>query len=122
MSGFLYVALGGALGASCRYGISLVPWKGTFPVLTLITNAIGAILIGLIVGIAAGNGKMSDNQVLFWKTGVGGGFTTFSTFSLEAMNLLEKGKTAYGIIYIVLSVVACIAGVYVVRMLGRNVA
>ena len=111
MSEFLFVALGGALGASFRYGISLIPWKGTFPVLTLITNLLGAVLIGLIVGIASGNGKMSDNQILFWKTGVCGGFTTFSTFSLEAMNLLEQGKTAYGILYIVLSVLACIVGV-----------
>ena len=121
MSGFLFVALGGALGASFRYGISLIPWKGTFPVLTLITNILGAVLIGLIVGIASGNGKMSDNQILFWKTGVCGGFTTFSTFSLEAMNLLEQGKTAYGILYIVFSVLACIVGVYLGRLLGRNI-
>lgn len=120
MTGFLFVALGGALGASFRYGISLIPWKGTFPVLTLITNILGAVLIGLIVGIASGNGKMSDSQILFWKTGVCGGFTTFSTFSLEAMNLLEQGKTAYGVLYIIFSVLAYIVGVYLGRMLGTK--
>ena len=106
MTGFLFVALGGALGASFRYGISLIPWKGTFPVLTLITNILGAVLIGLIVGIASGNGKMSDSQILFWKTGVCGGFTTFSTFSLETAGLIKSGSILTAVIYIVVSVAA----------------
>ena len=107
---FLFVALGGALGASGRYAISLIPLRSQFPFLTLLTNLFGAVLIGFVVGIAESRGT-SKNAVLFWKTGVCGGFTTFSTFSLEACTLL--GNKSYGLcaLYIVLSVVGCIAGV-----------
>lgn len=121
MSGVIFVGLGGALGAVCRYMISLLPMKGTFPVLTLVTNVAGAILIGFIVGVAADPGRVASNQVLFWKTGVCGGFTTFSTFSLEAMGLLEQGNTLEGAAYIALSVCLCIAGVYAGRMLSKIV-
>ena len=108
---FLVVALGGALGAMCRYAISLIPAKTTFPILTLITNLLGALLIGFVVGISSARNKMTPNATLFWKTGVCGGFTTFSTFSLEAFNLFHAGQTASGIVYILLSVCGCIAGV-----------
>lgn len=67
---FLFVALGGAVGAMARYAISLIPLKTEFPFLTLITNVIGAILIGFIVGITSGRDGVSKNMVLFWKTGV----------------------------------------------------
>lgn len=52
MTGFLYVGAGGALGAALRYAISLMPYRGTFPLLTLITNVIGAAVIGCIAGAA----------------------------------------------------------------------
>ena len=115
---FLFVALGGALGAIGRYAISLIPIKTDFPILTLITNIIGAILIGFIVGIVSNKDTVSDNAVLFWKTGVCGGFTTFSTFSLEAFSLLEKKAYLSGGIYIVLSAASCILGV----LLGKKIA
>ena len=109
--GFLFVALGGALGAVARYAISLIPIKTGFPILTLVTNIIGAVLIGFIVGISSNKDGMSDNSVLFWKTGVCGGFTTFSTFSLEAFNLFENKHYAAGGIYVVLSCSFCILGI-----------
>ena len=62
---FLFVALGGALGAIGRYAISLIPVKTDFPILTLITNILGAILIGFIVGIVSNKDNASDNAVLF---------------------------------------------------------
>ena len=116
--GFLFVALGGALGAIGRYAISLIPVKTGFPILTLITNIIGAILIGFIVGVVSNKSNASDNTVLFWKTGVCGGFTTFSTFSLEALSLFEKKSYLFGSIYILLSVSFCILGV----LLGKRIA
>ena len=61
---FLFVALGGAVGAMARYAISLIPLKTEFPFLTLITNVIGAILIGFIVGITSGRDGVSKNMVL----------------------------------------------------------
>ena len=83
--GFLAVALGGAIGAMGRYAISLIPAKTAFPILTLITNFLGAVLIGFIVGLVSKRDDLSPSVVLFWKTGVCGGFTTFSTFSLVRM-------------------------------------
>lgn len=108
---FLFVALGGALGAVGRYAISLIPIKTEFPILTLITNIIGAILIGFIVGVTSNREDMSNNLLLFWKTGVCGGFTTFSTFSLEAYNMFENKQYMAGGIYAVLSCVFCILGI-----------
>ena len=93
---FLFVALGGAVGAMARYAISLIPLKTEFPFLTLITNVIGAILIGFIVGITSARDGVSKNMVLFWKTGVCGGFTTFSTFSLESYGLFENNDYLNG--------------------------
>lgn len=115
MRSVLAVAAGGALGAASRYLISLLPVKGDFPVLTLITNLLGAVLIGIIVGIASLDDKISDYQVLFWKTGVCGGFTTFSTFSLEGLQLLERGKSLMGAVYIAASVLLSLTGVMVGR-------
>ncbi len=108
---FLFVALGGALGAVARYSISLIPVKMEFPFLTFFTNVIGAILIGFFVGLFSGKDGISKNTVLFWKTGVCGGFTTFSTFSLEAFNLFEAKKYTVGGIYVALSCACCILGI-----------
>ena len=108
---FVFVALGGALGAVTRYAISLIPVKTQFPILTLVTNILGAILIGFIVGITDKKADVSPNTVLFWKTGVCGGFTTFSTFSLEAFNLFDNKKYAIGGLYVVLSCGCCILGI-----------
>ena len=118
MSGFIWVAFGGALGAVCRYAISLIPVKTTFPILTLVTNLIGAVLIGFIVGNVSSKQDVSANSVLFWKTGVCGGFTTFSTFSLEAFTLFENKAYVSGGIYIALSVFGCIAGVFIGKKLA----
>ena len=94
-----------------RYAISLIPEKTGFPVLTLITNILGAILIGFIVGIASSNENISENAILFLKTGSFGGFTTFSTFFLEAYNFFEGKQYAMGGVYVVLSCLGCILGV-----------
>ena len=111
----ILVGIGGAAGAILRYLISLIPVKTTFPLLTFVTNVIGAFAIGLIVASAAKH-HLSDNVVLMLKTGLCGGFTTFSTFSLEAYNLLNNGHFAIGIIYAVLSLAACVAAVYLAQM------
>ena len=110
MTGFLFVGMGGAVGAMLRYAISLIPYKGKFPLLTLFINVTGALVIGIIAGISARK-NLPQNAVLFLKTGVCGGFTTFSTFSLEAYNLVEQGYLRGSAVYIILSVIFCLAGV-----------
>ena len=113
----LLVGAGGALEAMGRYGLSLLPWRGDFPLLTLCTILLGAVLIGFIVGLAD-QGQLSPGGTLFWKTGVCGGFTTFSTFSLESLTLLQKGKWLPGGSYMALSLSLCLAGV----LLGRRLS
>lgn len=119
---FLWVALGGALGASGRYAISLIPVRTSFPVLTLLTNILGAVVIGFVVGIVNTRDSIPRGMVLFWKTGVCGGFTTFSTFSLEALGLFEEKSYALGSLYVGLSVLCCIAGVFCGRKLAMVMA
>ena len=92
---FVMVGLGGALGSMLRYLISLIPVNNTFPFLTLITNLLGALLIGFIVGLSD-NLFISKKFLLFLKTGVCGGFTTFSTFSLEAVQLFQCHPVSLG--------------------------
>ena len=115
--GFLFVALGGALGSVLRYTISLIPCKTDFPFITLITNFIGALAIGFVIGIV---NEKSPNALLFWKTGVCGGFTTFSTFSLEAFTLFEKKMFFLGGLYVLLSVGLCLAGVLLGKKLNTK--
>lgn len=116
--GFFWVALGGAAGAMARYAVNLIPVKSTFPWLTFFTNFAGAILIGFVVGLAAAKDGTAQNMILFWKTGVCGGFTTFSTFSLETYTLFENKLYTQGGIYMVFSVICCIFGV----LCGRKLA
>lgn len=117
---FLFVGLGGGLGAILRYMISCIPYRGSFPVLTLATNITGAVLIGLIVGLASRK-NMPANAVLFLKTGVCGGYTTFSTFSLEAYQLFQNGSHVAGGAYLLLSVAGCLAGVWLGMILAETV-
>ena len=129
ITSLLAVGTGGALGAIGRWGLSLLPFRGEFPLLTLATNLLGAVLIGFIAGWAGGpmgfcgggggGGRLSSGWTLFWKTGVCGGFTTFSTFSLESLTLLEKGRWLLGGSYMVLSVVLCLLGVALGQRLSR---
>ena len=116
--GFVFVGLGGAVGAIGRYAISLIPVRNGFPILTLVTNVLGAVLIGFVVGMAAGRRDVSPNALLFWKTGVCGGFTTFSTFSLEAFSLFESHRYGVGGAYVLVSVASCLAGI----LCGRRLA
>lgn len=116
MDKFLWVGLGGAIGSIFRYTLSLLPIKSSFPVLTLITNLLGAFIIGVVVGLFEKQ-YLSSQSHLFLKTGLCGGFTTFSTFSLETLTLLENDMIFIAIVYAFISVVGCIMGVYLGKMI-----
>ena len=107
MMNCLIVALGGGLGACARYLIGLVPLKEpfVFPIKTLFINLLGCFVIGLIAAIAAKNTSLSPRTVLFIKTGLCGGLTTFSTFALETETLIKTGHIGLAILYVALSVI-----------------
>ena len=115
----LAVGAGGAVGAVCRWGISLLPvlQRGPFPLATLLTNLAGAVLIGLVVGASQRWDQLSPTVLLFLRVGVCGGFTTFSTFSLESLVLLEDGRPVLFGLYVLLSVALCLLGVWVGKAL-----
>jgi fluoride exporter len=124
MNGFLLVGLGGALGAMSRYGFSTLLnrfWTLGFPLATLLINIIGAIAMGLFVGLSARFIPAGAEQLkLFVAVGFLGGFTTFSAFSLDTITLLERGDIAPAILYVALSVVVCLAGLYLGLLLTRG--
>lgn len=122
------VFLGGGLGSVARYLLTLVPWKtvgqAEFPLATFVTNVAGSFLIGLVVGAVAAE-FLPPRAALFAKTGVCGGFTTFSTFALESTGLIDKGEYlvagANMVLSFALGVAACIAGQLVAgRLLARG--
>lgn len=108
----LYVGIGGFIGSVMRYLIGLIPIKTTsgFPIITLCINVAGAFLIGIISALALKK-SMNPNIVLLLKTGICGGFTTFSTFALESVTLQKNGNTALSILYIVLSILLGVSAV-----------
>lgn len=108
------VGTGGALGAVFRYLLSFVKVGTNFPFMTFFTNIAGAIVIGVIAALAE-RSEAAPGIVLFLKTGVCGGFTTFSTFSLETLTLIEEKHAVTACLYAGTSVVLCIAGVWIGR-------
>lgn len=117
----IIVGLGGFVGAVCRYLMGLIPLKEgmDFPVRTLAVNVLGAFAIGLIVALAAKHQSLSPRLILFLKTGICGGFTTFSTFALETSDLMKAGHPAAAVLYVALSLVLGIGAVFAAQALVR---
>ena len=115
-----WVALGGALGASGRYAVSLwVKSASGFPWATLSVNLLGSLLMGLVMGWLARQAAPQEGLRLFVAVGVLGGFTTFSAFSFELFMLLDKRALLAAAGYVLASLIggltACIAGYYLVK-------
>lgn len=123
MNGLLYVALGGALGASGRHMVG--QWAGRslstgFPYGTFIVNVAGSLLMGLLIGwLLAREG--GDNLKLFLATGFLGGFTTFSAFSLDAINLLERKAYTPFAVYVGGSVIIAILALWIGLIVARKI-
>jgi fluoride exporter len=123
--GFLIVFLGGGLGAALRHGINLLSARtlGTaFPYHTLIINVTGSLVMGLIAGYLAFRGDASQHWRLFLMTGILGGYTTFSAFSLDAGLLYERGELGLAALYVLASVVLSIGGLFAGLAIVRNFA
>lgn len=123
MGAWVAVAVGGALGSVARYatiiGVGKVVGVG-FPYGVLLANVLGGFVMGVLVELMALVWSPSDSVRIFWTVGILGGYTTFSSFSLDAWLLLEKGLYGPALLYIaasvILSVGALVAGLTVTRM------
>ena len=120
MTGVLCVAAGGAAGAVLRYLCTFIPIKTTFPFITLCVNFIGSFAIGFIMGFASEK-KADESLILFLKVGLCGGFTTFSTFSLEVLNLFEQKDYLCAGIYAAASFALCVLGVMLGKTASRHI-
>ena len=118
----LQVALGGAIGAILRFltGIGILRLVGPgFPLTVLGVNVLGSFFMGLFVVFATQRGVTQLNP--FVLTGLLGGFTTFSAFSLEAVHLFERGAMGQALAYVAMSVVLSIGGLILGLMIARGI-
>lgn len=122
----LWVAIGGALGSAARYGVNV--WSGrmfgiTFPWHTLTVNVLGCFVMGLLIEWMALRLNVGNDIRAFLTTGILGGFTTFSAFSLDFAFLVERKSYglagAYAASSVLLSLAAVFAGLYLVRALAQ---
>jgi CrcB protein len=124
MPTFIWVAIGGALGSAARYGVNI--WSGRlfgadFPWHTFIVNVAGCFAMGVLVELMALKLNVGNDARAFLTTGILGGFTTFSAFSLDFALLVERktygAALAYGAGSVALSLIAVFAGLSLVRTL-----
>jgi CrcB protein len=125
---YLWVAIGGALGSVTRYwmgnfvAIKFPETAATFPLGTLVINVSGSFLIGIFAALTAPEGRMDPQSRMFATQfviiGVCGGYTTFSSFSRETLNLLQERDFFYALGNIFLSVVLCMIAVWLGYLLG----
>lgn len=126
MQAALLVFFGAGLGGTLRHGVNLAALRlgaGAFPYGTLFINVAGSFAMGLLAGWFAARGEFASQPIrLFLMTGVLGGFTTFSAFSLETVLLWERGEGASAAAYVAasvcLSLAGLVAGLAVVRSLS----
>jgi CrcB protein len=120
---FLIVFLGGGLGAAMRHGFNMLfarTFGTAFPYATLFENVTGSLVMGLLVAFFAFKSGIPQHWQLFLTTGILGGYTTFSTFSLDTALLYERGEVGLAAAYVLLSVVLSIGGLFAGLALVRS--
>jgi CrcB protein len=120
---FLIVFAGGGIGAALRHGVNLASARLfglPVPFATLFENVTGSLLMGLLAGYFAFRHGLPQHWRLFLTTGILGGYTTFSAFSLDAVLLYERGAIALAAGYVLLSVALSIGGLFVGLALVRH--
>ena len=123
MTNLLLVAIGGALGASLRHlsGTAALRIMGAgFPWGTLFVNVLGSLVMGLFIAWMTKRTGASNEMRLFVATGILGGFTTFSAFSLDVVNMVERGAMAGAFGYIAASVIISLSAVFIGLWFGRT--
>lgn len=126
LSHFLLVGLGGAIGAMARHGVGMAfrnAGMTGFPWATLAVNVAGSLAMGLLIAwLARRGGAHAENIRLFVAVGMLGGFTTFSSFSLDFIVLVERGHVlpafGYAAASVIASILALAAGLSLVRIIG----
>ena len=111
----LYIAFGGAIGSVLRFLTSLFVakfWANHFPLATFLTNVVGCFLIGLFIGFLEKNHLTDSNLKWFLITGFCGGFTTFSTFGMENLNLFQNNNSFLALAYIASSIITGLFAVW----------
>jgi CrcB protein len=122
---YVLVFIGGGLGATLRHLINIVCPRflgSAFPYHTFIINITGSTVMGLIAGYLAFKGEAAQSWRLFLMTGILGGYTTFSAFSLDAAALYERGEIGLAVFYVFGSVVLSLAGLFAGLTLVRHLA
>lgn len=125
MTHLALVALGGAIGASLRHLVGLASMRMfgvAFPWGTMFVNIAGSLAMGILIAVLARRSGMSAEVRLFLATGLLGGFTTFSAFSLDVAVLWERGEAASAAGYVAASVVFSIAALFAGLWIVRSVA
>ncbi|MFL5762521.1 MAG: fluoride efflux transporter CrcB [Bacteroidia bacterium] len=111
MNNIAFVFIGGGIGSLFRYGIAELfrnNWKSNFPVATLCSNVLSCIILALTVGYFA-KADLNPGIKTFILVGICGGFSTFSTFSFETVELMRSGNLAVAISNVLISVIVCLA-------------
>jgi CrcB protein len=128
MLAYLWVAIGGALGSVARYGIGGIvsqKYGETFPWGTLVVNVTGSFIIGFFAAVASAEGRLNPRSRVFATQfviyGICGGYTTFSSFSLQTLKLLRDGQWLYAGGNALLSVILCMIAVGLGWLLGNIV-
>jgi len=124
LKALIFIAMGGAIGAVLRYGASLSVYSlmgRGFPYGTLFVNVTGSLLMGLLGVMMLERFNIGPEWRAAVLVGVLGSFTTFSTFSIETLNLLEQGDVMRAVANIVLSVLVCLAAVWFGVLIGRQI-
>jgi len=109
----IWVGIGGMMGAVARYFLGILIKSATFPYATGLVNILGALLMGIVMGLAV-KGQISPSLRLFLATGICGGFTTFSAFAWENLELLQQHRYGSFLVYtagtLVLGIIATATG------------